>query len=70
MQRGFWEHLIHDETDYRQHIDYIHWHPVKPGYVERVKEWPYSSFHSYVAHGIYPENWGDAIELFSAMAGE
>jgi putative transposase len=69
-QRRFWEHLIRDETDYRQHVDYIHWNPVKHGYVKCVKEWPYSSFHRYVAHGIYPENWGDAIELFSAMAGE
>jgi REP element-mobilizing transposase RayT len=28
-QRRFWEHLIRDETDFRQHIDYIHWNPVK-----------------------------------------
>ncbi|WP_408605823.1 REP-associated tyrosine transposase [Methylobacter marinus] len=69
-QRRFWERFIRDETDYRQHVDYIHWNPVKHGYVKCVKEWPYSSFHSYVAHGIYPENWSDAVELFPAMAGE
>jgi putative transposase len=69
-QRRFWEHLIRDETDYRQHVDYIHWNPVKHGYVKCVKEWPYSSFHRYVAHGIYPENWGDATKVFPAMAGE
>jgi putative transposase len=62
-QRRFWEHLIRDE-------DYIHWNPVKHGYVKRVKEWPYSSFHNYVAHGIYPESWSDAVALFPAMAGE
>jgi len=32
-QRRFWEHLIRDENDYRQHIDYIHWNPVKHGWV-------------------------------------
>ena len=30
-QRRFWEHLIRDETDYRQHVDYIHWNPGKHG---------------------------------------
>jgi len=69
-QRRFWEHLIRDEMDYRQHVDYIHWNPVKHGYVKSVKEWPYSSFHRYVAHGIYPEDWGNAIESFPALAGE
>ena len=29
--RRFWEHLVRDEADYRQHIDYIHWNPVKHG---------------------------------------
>jgi putative transposase len=62
-QRRFWEHLIRDETDYRQHIDYIHWNPVKHGWVSRVKDWPHSSFHGYVAQGIYPENWGNETEL-------
>jgi putative transposase len=69
-QRRFWEHLIRDETDYRKHVDYIHWNPVKHGHVKCVKEWPYSSFHRYVAHGVYPESWGSAVELFPAMAGE
>jgi putative transposase len=69
-QRRFWEHLIRDETDYRQHIDYIHWNPVKHGWVTSVKDWPHSSFHSYVARGIYPENWGNEIELPDITAGE
>ena len=55
-QRRFWEHLIRDETDYRQHMDYIHWDPVKHGWVRCVKEWPHSSFHRYVIAGVYAEN--------------
>jgi putative transposase len=69
-QRRFWEHLIRDETDYRRHVEYIHWNPVKHGWVSRVKDWPHSSFHGYVAQGIYPENWGNEIGLPDITAGE
>ncbi len=30
-QRRFWEHRIRDEEDYRRHMDYIHFNPVKHG---------------------------------------
>jgi putative transposase len=33
-QRGFWDHVIRDEYDMKNHFDYIHWNPVKHGYVE------------------------------------
>lgn len=69
-QRRFWEHLIRDDTDYRQHVDYIHWNPVKHGRVQRVKDWPHFSFHRYVRRGVYPENWGNDINAFSMEAGE
>ena len=62
-QRRFWEHLIRDETDFRQHVDYIHWNPVKHGWVQHVMDWPYSSFHRYVSQGIYPDNWGTGFEV-------
>ncbi len=57
-QRRFWEHVIRDETDYCQHVDYIHYNPVKHGYVKRAVDWEYSSFHRAVKWGIYSENWG------------
>jgi putative transposase len=69
-QRRFWEHLIRDETDYWQHVDYIHWNPVKHGWVRSVKDWPYSSFHGYVKQGVYPENWGVGIDLSKLTARE
>ena len=56
-QRHFWEHCIRDEVDYQHHLDYIHINPLKHGLVSNVKDWPYSSFHRYVADGIYPINW-------------
>lgn len=58
-QRRFWEHCIRDELDYRTHIDYIHMNPIKHGYVERVQDWQYSSFHKFVAEGLLPVNWSD-----------
>lgn len=44
-QRRFWEHRIRDEVDFATHVQYIHYNPVKHGYVERPEDWPYSSIH-------------------------
>ncbi|WP_415582904.1 REP-associated tyrosine transposase, partial [Legionella worsleiensis] len=57
-QRRFWEHRVRDESDLCHHIDYIHFNPVKHGLVQRVIDWPYSSFHNYVRQEILPKNWG------------
>jgi hypothetical protein len=51
-QRRYWEHTITKELDYAKHIDYIHVNPLKHGYVNRVQDWPYSTFHHYVRDGI------------------
>lgn len=37
-QRRFWEHQIRDESDFRRHVDYIHWNPVKHGHVTKVAD--------------------------------
>ncbi len=58
-QRRFWEHLLRDQNDFNRHVDYIHWNPVKHGWAKSASDWPHSSFHRYVAQGIYPENWGN-----------
>jgi len=57
-QRRFWEHQIRDDNDYQRHMDYIHYNPVKHGLVQKVKDWPYSTFHRYLKQGVYPGNWG------------
>ena len=56
-QRRFWEHALRDETDWQRHVDYIHYNPVKHGYVKQVIDWPYSTFHRYVRLGLYPCDW-------------
>jgi putative transposase len=62
-QRRYWEHLIRDDRDFGQHADYIHYNPVKHGYVSRAGDWPYSSFHRYVRVGIYRDGWGGENDL-------
>lgn len=61
-QRRFWEHQIQDDGDFAGHVDYIHWNPVKHGYVSRVADWPYSSFHRYARDGVYPGDWAGTVE--------
>lgn len=62
-QRRFWEHAIRNETDYAAHIDYCHINPFKHGYVQRVADWPYSTFHRDVERGIYPLDWAGGLEI-------
>jgi putative transposase len=57
-QRLYWEHLIKDGDDLRHHVKYIHYNPVKHGYVTKAVDWPYSSFHRYVRSGVYASDWG------------
>lgn len=60
-QRHYWEHCIRDEVDYQRHVDYVHVNPLRHGWVNRVCDWPYSTFHREVAAGIYPVDWcGDS----------
>ncbi len=56
-QRRFWEHTIRDETDFRRHLDYIHFNPVKHGYVECPHDWAHSSFLRCVKEGFYAIDW-------------
>ncbi len=56
----FWEHTIRDEHDLRQHMDYIHYNPVKHGYVSCPHAWRPSSFHRSVRQGLYEPEWGCA----------
>ena len=56
-QRRYWEHLVRNDEDLRHHIDYVHVNPLKHGLVERVRDWPYSTFHRMVDRGVYPPDW-------------
>jgi putative transposase len=69
-QRRYWEHLIRNEADYRAHMDYVHVNPAKHGLVERVGDWPYSTFHRLVAEGVYPGDWAGSVAADSLAYGD
>jgi len=55
--RGITGSILSATTPTTNHVDYVHVNPLKHGYVKRVEDWPYSTFHRYVAKGIYPVDW-------------
>lgn len=57
-ERRFWEHTALTEADLEIRFDYIHYNPVKHGYVRRPGDWAWSSFQRYVELGQYPKDWG------------
>jgi len=57
-QPRFWEHWIRDEADWRRHMDYIHYNPVKHSLAASPRNWPYSSFAAAVRKGWYDADWG------------
>jgi putative transposase len=57
-QRRFWEHAIRSSSELQRQVDYLHYNPVKHGWVNRVCDWPHSSFHRYVRDGWLPIHWG------------
>jgi putative transposase len=57
-QKRFWDHLIRDEDDYFKHLNYIHYNPVKHGYVKKAFDYPHSSITKFKDY--YPPDWGIA----------
>ena len=57
-QRRFWEHTIQDERDFEQHLDYIHYNPVKHGHAICPHAWPFSTFSHWARQGVYDALWG------------
>jgi putative transposase len=69
-QRRYWEHTLRDEEDYRRHVDYIHYNPVKHGHAAHAADWPYSTFRRYVEAGIYASDWAGDEETRDQEFGE
>nr|MBN2276156.1 transposase [candidate division Zixibacteria bacterium] len=57
-QYRFWDHIIRNQDDLNNHIDYIHYNPVKHGYSRSPFEWAFSSIHKYYQQGYYQRDWG------------
>jgi len=56
-QRRYWEHQIRSDMDFKQHMDYIHYNPVKHGLCQSPIAWSYSTIHRLIKQGVYPEGW-------------
>src|SRR6266540_166560 len=69
-QRRYWEHAVRNDADLSRHVDYIHFNPVKHGYVTQVRDWPHSSFHRYVTRGVLPSDWGGNARDIGGSFGE
>lgn len=68
-QKRFWDHVIRNDRDFESHLHYIHFNPVKHGYVKDPRDWKYSSYLEWEERGLYPAafrweeptdiNWGE-----------
>ena len=63
-QKKFWEHRIKNEEDMDNHIRYIHYNPVKHGYVDDPFRWPWSTIHAYYGdRQVDGRPWEEAKEM-------
>ncbi|MCB2213898.1 transposase [bacterium] len=62
-QKRFWDHVIRSESDLENHIHYIHFNPIKHGYVTDLNQWAFSSFYEWQKRGVYPSmnSWEEPI---------
>ena len=68
IAKSFLEHAIKDETAERT-FDYIHYNPVKHGYVDDYKDWEWSSYLNYYSeanedHKIDPASFSNHDSMF------
>jgi len=54
---SYWDRFIRDERDFWTKFNYIHYNPVKHGYVGKPEGWPHSSFREILE--VEGENWVD-----------
>ncbi|MCL4272503.1 MAG: transposase [Anaerolineales bacterium] len=53
-QKRFWDHVIRDDKDFENHLHYIHFNPVRHGYVRDPRDWQNSSYLEWEKRGLYP----------------
>jgi putative transposase len=64
LQRRFFEHTCRDDNDLKRCLDYLHINPVRHRLAERVRDWPWSSFHRYVRLGEYSPDSGGSPDWY------
>jgi hypothetical protein len=43
-QKGIWDHVIRNDFDLQENLDYIAMNPVREGYVKHPQFYPYTGF--------------------------
>jgi putative transposase len=63
-QKRFWDHVIRNEKDLENHLHYIHYNPIKHGYVKEMQDWKESSFLEWYELGAYAgeEKWVEPLD--------
>lgn len=60
-QKRFWDHIIRNEKDLQNHLDYIHFNPVKHSLVGKPEDYKYSSYSKWLNEGFYRSGWGYSL---------
>jgi len=50
-QKGFYDHVIQDERDFMEHLEYMHKNPIKHGLAESPEKYRWSSYAEYEREG-------------------
>ncbi len=69
-QRRFWDHVIRDEKDLQSHVDYIHYNPVKHGFVQDPIDWENSTYRFWNEKGMYDSDGGRLSEPMDIVSGD
>jgi putative transposase len=63
---NFWDTCIRTDVDYWTRFNYVHYNPIKHGYVKRLEDWRWSSYRYYLEHR--GETWlTDAFERYPVI---
>jgi putative transposase len=62
-QSRFWEHTVRDERDLQNHVDYVHFNPVKHKFATCASDWPHSSIHRYIKRGEMAVDWASDVVI-------
>ncbi len=64
-QNRYWDHIIRDKNDFNNHLDYIHYNPVKHKFIDDPFTYNHSSLMKYFEGGYYQRDWGNKIRFDS-----
>ena len=63
---NYWDTCVRTEADYWTRFNYIHYNPIKHGYVKQFSNWPFSSYGYYLERR--GEGWLlDVIERYPVI---